>query len=58
MSNIIEEGIMHSKLQLKKNLQGSFLIIYEKLKNRLFHKLWKNCLADFFFYFVRMFFGS
>ena len=23
----------------KKNLQGSFFIIYEKLKNRLFHKL-------------------
>ena len=42
----------------KKNLQGSFFIIYEKLKNRLFHKLWKNCLADFFFYFARMFFGS
>ena len=33
----------------KKSLQGSFFIIYEKLKNRLFHKLWKNYLADFFF---------
>ena len=25
--------------KVKKNLQGSFFIIYEKLKNRLFHKL-------------------
>ena len=25
--------------RVKKNLQGSFFIIYEKLKNRLFHKL-------------------
>ena len=50
-------------VKLEKTLRGGGMdifwnhTIYEKLKNRLFHKLSKNCLADFF-YFVRMFFGS
>ena len=33
----------------KKNLQDSFFILYEKVNFWVFHKLWKNCLADFFF---------
>ena len=35
--------------KVKKNLQGSFFIIYEKVDFWIFHKLWKNCLAGFFF---------
>ena len=40
----------------KKNLQGSFFIIYEKVE--FFINYEKTALQTFFFYFVRMFFGS
>ena len=43
--------------KVKKNLQGSFFIIYEKSIFEFFINYEKTDL-QFFFFFVRMFFGS
>ena len=50
LSDITSLTTKEHPYKVKKNLQGSFFLIYEKVDFWVFHKLWKNCLADFFFF--------